>query len=241
MREKAVHTNVRRAARILLLAGLMTGVHLCPAAGSGATAGEPATAALPPLERILEAALEHSPVLKMQDARIQVGRYRYETEQQRWFEYIRFNSNYGYAVETGETDPTEGYSLGVGIEFSIFDLLSRTNQQRFYKYELRESEYRKEVLAEELQKEIIALYNTVKAKKELLDIYSKARESTRLQEQMAEKEFTEGSIPISELARVTEIASKSAATFQETRYDYHESYTKLELMTGCKLSGLLDQ
>ncbi|HED30203.1 MAG TPA: hypothetical protein ENN50_00620 [Prosthecochloris aestuarii] len=199
------------------------------------------TAPLPPLEHIIEAALEHSPVLKMQEEKILSGRYRHKTEQQRWFEYIRLNSNYGYAVESGEENATEGYSLGVGIEFSIFDLLSRGNQQRFYKHELREFEYRKEVLEEELQKEIIALYNTVKTKKELLGIYSKARGSTRLQEEMAEKEFTEGSIPISELARVTEIASKSAATFHEARFQYHEYYTILELMTGKKLSELAKQ
>jgi hypothetical protein len=86
----------------------------------------------------------------------------------------------------------------------------------------------------ELRQTVIRQYNELILKHNLLKIKSKFLETSRINAQMAEKEFLNGVALVSEYARIAEINSRVESDFETVRMDFLTAYLILEEIVGIK-------
>ena len=65
-----------------------------------------------------------------------------------------------------------------------------------------------------------------------------SREYEQLQKQLAEKEFKQGQIHLSELARVSELAANARIDFEIALNEYDKAFSALELLVGVSFDSL---
>jgi len=69
----------------------------------------------------------------------------------------------------------------------------------------------------------------------MLEIRSEAKQVNKQTRAMAEKEFAEGKIPVSDMSTVIESAARADAEYETTRQTLIENIRVLEVLTGKKL------
>jgi len=195
---------------------------------------------LPPLEAVLAHVLLHAPRLKMQDALIEKNHYTLARAKLDLLDGVTagVSTTYGSYGNTVLDEISLGMTAGFSIRFSLFDLFSQRSRRGTFRKELEVSIHKRDEIREDVQRLIIALYNKVLLTQRLVGIKSEARRTTEVHLRMAEAEFAQGDIPVSELARVTEIASKARAEYETARYDYITAYAQLENLLGTRLNTL---
>ncbi|MCD4665100.1 MAG: TolC family protein [Bacteroidales bacterium] len=206
----------------------------------------------PHLELLISAALKKSPLLKKQNSEILKDSYQVKRIKKYWMDVFSLGVTYqfstagqvimdqlnqGYAVSAMDQE-NRGYLLTLSLRFTPYDILSRNNQVKIAYHELQGSVHQKNIYEQQVREHVIYLYNRLKKALKLIPIRSEARQSAEVHRQMAEKEFVEGEIPVSELARVTEIESKAIEAFETVQIEYIEAFQQLENFVGIQLSKL---
>lgn len=198
------------------------------------TAGDSASLYLPPIDTLFAWAAMHSPALKQQDALIEKSEADTRRVEKQWLDAIKISANYqsGSYGNTVIDQVNTGYNFGPYISFSLYDIFSNKDLVHVYKAEEQVAVYKKEETSLELRKVIIVYYNNVLSQQDILKIRSEGLNDAYLHFQMAEKEFSEGAIPVSELSRVSEIYTKAQADYAETFNALKTNYMLLEQMCG---------
>jgi len=98
---------------------------------------------------------------------------------------------------------------GVTARLSLFDVIGRGQLIERAEAEMQMSEYEFYQAEQDLEAYITQLYTELKLAKKLVVVYNATFITLNAQLEMAEKEFRQGEIHITELARITEIQSKS--------------------------------
>lgn len=223
-----------------LVFGLLT-LGAIPASAQTDPVPQPATTLqpdeLPPLDRILAYAVAHSPRLKQQDAlveqnRQQVGRVRLE-----WLDGITagVSSTYGSYGNAVLDEIAVGVQGTVGVRLSVLDMIGGKSRRNLFRQELEVARQKREEVRVEEQSVVIDLYHRLELAGRLVSVHSGALQAAQVHEQMAETEFAQADIPVSELARVTEIASKAQAEYETARSSYLSLYAQLENLLGVSL------
>ncbi len=207
---------------------------------------------LPQLETLIATALKHSPLLKKQNSEILRDAYEVKRIKKYWLDALSVGTSYqvstagqiimdqmnqGYAVSALDQE-NKGYLLTFSLRFSLYDVWGRNNQVKVAYHELQSAVHQKDIYAQQIRQQVIFLYNRLKRALKLLAIRSEARQAAEVHRQMAEKEFVEGEIPVSELARVTEIEAKAIEGFETVQIEYMEAFQQLENFIGQKISTL---
>lgn len=204
------------------------------------------TILLPSLEELIQAAQNHSPQIRMQEALVQKNDQNIEVQRKQWLDGIGVDLQLGTGNQalmvqqvSGKVDAfnniNNGYRAAVNIRISAFDVVGRKHWTKMAMYERQVAIEKKAVAAEELASLVINRYYAVQTAQELLKIKSEAKQATQLNRKMAEKEFNEGNIPISELSRIMEIASKAASEYEVAKQYLNENLRILENITGRRL------
>jgi outer membrane protein TolC len=261
MKESASYpcTNCVRAflTLALLLTGLVTSAQTprSPASTSRANvpvviieenAGEDSGLRIPPLDTLIALAKRNSPAAKMQEALMQKNEYQIRNQKQLWMDGIGTDITAGFGNQsllvqqpTGEitnfTNFNNGYRIGATVRLSLYDLFGRRSAVEMAYYEYDVSRYKKDLLLQELTAQITARYYGLIAAENIFRIKTDAKHATHLNRMMAEKEFNEGNIPVSELSRIIEISVKAATELELARKELFEQMRVLELMVGKKL------
>jgi outer membrane protein TolC len=198
---------------------------------------------LPPLEEVMAMAQRHSPQIRMQDALVHKNKNYIDVQRKQWLDGIGVDLQLGTGNQallvqqaTGRVDAfsniNNGYRAAVNIRISIFDVVGRKSWVKMAEYERQVSIEKKAVAEEELNTVVINRYYAIQTAQNLLKIKSEAKQATQLNRQMAEKEFNEGAIAVSELSRIMEIASKAASEYEVTKQYLNENLRVLENLTG---------
>ena len=87
-----------------------------------------------------------------------------------------------------------------------------------------------------MREKVITQYNDVLLKQRLLIIKSKYLETSKINMQMAEKGFMNGTISVDDYSRVSEIASNTEADFETTKMEFMTAYMLLEETTGMRFN-----
>ena len=195
---------------------------------------------LPPLARVMAAALEHAPKLAVQEAIVARSRHEVERTRKRWMEGVTagVSSSYG-SFGNSVVDAVEiGQRLEVGIKVSLFDLLGRDASVGVFRERLEAAKQQRRVLAEAVRKQVIERYYAAKQAREMTVVQSRGYTSTQTHLQMPEASFRQGTLSVDKLSRVTEVAAKAEARFVEARLDYEQAYRHLEALVGVPLDTL---
>jgi outer membrane protein TolC len=194
---------------------------------------------LPPLDTLYEWARLLSPTLKEQDALIEKTIQDEKRIKKILLDPFKLNANLQYgnygdplinALETG-------YSAGASVQFSLYQIFGYKNQVKLYAAEKKVAQYKKDELNMDLKKIVTILYNDIMSQKNILKIHSDATYAAYAHVKMAEKEFSEGSVAIGELSRVSEIYTKAQVEYEQSINDLKNYYMELEQLVGQPLNG----
>ena len=204
---------------------------------------------IPPLEVLIDSAIANNPYIQFQDLQLIINNCKLKASRVDWTRYIglqgdlRYGNFYNYtANSTGGIDPPSiattsaeskyGGALYLNLPFYAF--ANRKNQIKLAKTEIEQAESMAEVRRNELRQVVIRQYNELILKQNLLRIKSKYFETSKINMQMVEKEFSNGIISVTEYARISETVSRTETDFENSRMDFLTAYMILEEIVGMK-------
>lgn len=195
---------------------------------------------LPSLQRLLDHIATASPRIRKAEALIAKTKHQLSRTKLNWLDAISFgvSSTYGSYGNDVLDQISLGVTGGLTVRLSLFDVFSRKSQKGIMQEELVVTESNRQVVEREERRILITLYREHHLSGEMVRIKSDAWSAAELHQKMAETEFTQGDIPVSELARVTEIAMKAEAEFEQSRAMYRTSRAVLENFVGTSLSTI---
>ena len=205
---------------------------------------------LPSLEVLIDSAMMNDPSIRFRNQQLIVNHSKLRSSQTKWsnnigvqadvrygtFDNFSTNTAAGQSPSIVATSTTQtNFGIGAYIKFPVFDLIDRRNQIKLARTELEQAQSMADQQKKEIRERVITQYNELIKKQNLLKILSRYLETSRLNLQMAEKEFTNGTIPVTEFARISEIVTRSETDFENTRMDFRTAYMVLEEITGIRL------
>ena len=128
------------------------------------------------------------------------------------------------------------YGVGAFIKLPFFDLVNRKNQIKLAAAEVEQAKSFAQTQRNELRQIVIRQYNDLIVKHRLLKIKSKYAETSKINMQMVEKEFTNGIISISEYSRISEITTRTEIDFENSKMEFLNAYMILEEITGIRFN-----
>jgi len=206
---------------------------------------------LPPLETIIDSAIANNPNVKFRDLQININKFKLDADRNLWTRnlgiqadgrYGTFN-NFSTNTSEGQTPSTIStlssqfnYGVGAYIKLPIYDFINRKNQINLSEAEVEQAESFAESQRNELRQTVIKQYNELIVKHRLLKIKSKYAETSKINMQMVEQEFTNGIISVSEYSRISEIVTRTEIDFENSKMEFLTAYMILEEITGIRFN-----
>jgi outer membrane protein TolC len=201
---------------------------------------------LPPLEDLIEAAIQHNPTVEFRRLGVERTESLVKTERRYWTRNFGFQSDaeygnlYNNSFSLDESNPNLlststtqfNYSVGVYLKFPIFDILNRKEQIKQAQLEVDQAISMEESMKNEIRELVIKQYQNVILKQKLLSIKSQNMGNARVNMEMVEKEFRNGVITILEYARISDITSKIETEFETAKSEYFLAKKLLENTVG---------
>jgi outer membrane protein TolC len=211
-------------------------------------------ASLPSLQKVLDYAAQNSPLVKEQEAMSEHYGQTEKITQKLWMDKVfmdlgaqRANNGAVLNVNNNVSD-TEFKSLsfqnqnslrlGLTVRLSLYDGFARKNLMQQAQFRKIASEQHALYLRQEVKYRITDTYKDAQLAYKLLSIKADKKYALFIQKEMAEKEFQQGQIHISELSRVTELSSNAYGEFEQASSTYEKLYFQLEILLGVPLSNL---
>jgi outer membrane protein TolC len=206
---------------------------------------------LPPLETIIDSAIANNPEIKFRDLQIIVNKYKLSTERNLWTRDIGVQTDVRYGTFNNfSTNTSEGqspsniatlssqlnYGVGAYIKLPFFDFVNRKNQVQMATTEVKQAESFAQTQRNELRQMVIKQYNDLIVKHRVLKIKSKYAETSKINMQMVEQEFTNGIISVSEYSRISEIVTRTEIDLENSRMEFLTAYMILEEITGIRFN-----
>lgn len=148
-------------------------------------------------------------------------------------------SNVNNPVNSFTTAKSSRYTVGVNFSLPLDRLMTRGNQMQKKQLEHKQTELTQKIKEKDIAREVTDLYEELLLTNRILLLSNEALNSLQLHRKMAENEFQEGEIPVSELVRVSEMYTKAAISNEEVKSKFKSAYQHLEQRVGVKLSELL--
>ncbi len=208
---------------------------------------------LPPLEILIDSAIINSPYVGYEAAEVKLRSYMVRQARRYWTKYFGLDGGFSYgnfyqfytnqasgsyATDFSSDRYETTYKIGVFLRMPLFDVLDRRNNINIARRQSEQSILRKEQVVRETKQDLIMTYQDLVLRQKLLKMANEAQVTTKLQVEMAEKEFLNGNIPISELSRLTEIHSRNISEFIKQSSLFYQQYLILEEMVGMKFNLL---
>ncbi|HCY41846.1 MAG TPA: hypothetical protein DHV48_10900 [Prolixibacteraceae bacterium] len=206
---------------------------------------------LPPLNVLIDSALAKDPYVRFRELQLVVNNSKLKSDKTQWarnfgfqtdirngtFDNFSTNTSEGqspsiFATKSNQTN----YGIGAYMKFPIFDILNRKNQITLAQTELKQASEMAEMQKNEVRQAVIKQYNQLLLSHRLLRIRFNYVETSRTNMQMAEKEFKNGIINITEFSRISEITARSESDFETARIEFRTAYLILEEIVGIKFN-----
>jgi outer membrane protein TolC len=200
----------------------------------------------PPLKAVIDSVLKRNSMLKFRKNHIGVKESTLESERIYWTRNMGLQADGRYGTLNNFSSSEDGvsntaystlstqynYSVGFYVKFPVFDMLNRKNQIRLAKFEVDEAKNMADFQEDEIRQTVIKLYQDLILKQKLLLIRSKSLSDGKINMQMVEKEFRNGTVPISEYVRITGMTSNLEADYEMAKSEFIIAKQLLEDMAG---------
>ncbi len=207
---------------------------------------------LPPLNVLIEAAKEHSPLLKQYDAEISIRAMKNKSLKRNWSKYISLGASmqYGtydnYALNTYSdglntlgaitTGQQSRYSVGVFVNLPVYSVYNRNNEINIGQKELEQVRFEKKQIVDQLVNLVVEQYSNVLLARKILILRNDNLNSINLQLAMSEQKFKSGQMKLSELVLIQGIQTKAKIDLEKEKNNFYKSLSLLEKTCGIKLN-----
>ena len=189
--------------------------------------------------------------IKSTDLQTRINEYKLKMDRLLWTKSIGVQTDIRYGTfDNFSTNTSEGqnpsliatrsiqmnYGVGAYIKLPIYDVVNRKNQINLASAEVEQAVNFAEFQRNELRQSVIKQYNELIIKHRLLKIKSKYAETSKINMQMVEQEFTNGIIPVSEYSRISEIVTRTEIDLENSRMEFLTAYMILEEITGIRFN-----
>lgn len=207
------------------------------------------TLRMPPLDTLLKAAEQFSPLLKEHDVNVALAKLEEQAKRREWTRHLGTNIGWSYGqfdaltvnpdapvgVATTTTSQNR-YTLGAYFKMPLFAVINRGNEIQQTKLKQEQAMYRREAQAIELRQAVIRQYQSVVQAHRLLFITNNNLQTFKLQIERAEREFVDGIIPVTEYSRLYDMYMRATEAFETRKTEFLTAYLILEEITGVKLN-----
>jgi len=208
------------------------------------------TKRLPPLEVLIDSASYNSPDVRYETLKEDYYAYTTLSAKRAWLNYFSLNwdSNFGRWDFWDQDDYVQmghyfhswswrsNYAVGFYIRLPLLALVDRRNQINQQKKWIEISLMQKEINRRFLATQVITYYNNLVEYQNYIKIYNKYQNFTMMQMQMAQNEFLNSEISVSEYTRLEEIQTRGAINFQQAIAEFNNAYQLLQVATGMKFN-----
>lgn len=212
------------------------------------------TLLLPPIEELIDSAVHYSAMIHFWQHDIERNESKVKTSKRQWSRHIGLNTDYLYGNYQNYSLSDEGsvvvapelitqnrntFRVGAYIRFPLFDIINRNNNIQFSKIEKEQAEDKLSFQIEQIRQDVISRYYEVVMYYNLLQIQNDYLYTSMMQFEMAQRQFYDGQIQVSELSRLTEINTRAKSSFEQQKIQFQTSYRLLQEVTGVKLKSIL--
>jgi outer membrane protein TolC len=203
---------------------------------------------LPTLDSLYEIAKLNNPTLKQEAAATRSAQWAARYTRWIWAQNLSVFYNYslGSLPFFAYADPSqpqgqeliqvrEGYRAGVNLQLSVFDVMGQRGKVNEMKEKAIFQKHKRDAEAQELRRKLSAFYADMVGYSRL---YKGRNEDFLMQVvacQVAEKEYREGVIHMSEYSRQKNVLSDAEAAYHEAFRFFYGSLTQFEAILGVPL------
>lgn len=211
------------------------------------------TKKIPELELLIDAAVQNSHRLKYWDKQISISEYNLKTSKRDWARYLSFSGSVqegswtslsyvedqlGNSVGTlGSTDQTR-WSVGLAVRLPLINLIDYKNQTNIAKVQIESKMEEKLEAKQNIRAQVITLYNELVIQQKMLQLDIDNIEYQALTSEMAEKEYQQNKITLTDMSRVRDDLSRARGRYVTTKINFINAYVMLQEITGIKFSEL---
>jgi hypothetical protein len=200
----------------------------------------------PPMKAVIDSVMKRSAMLDFRNYHVALKESILASERIYWTKHlgIQADTRYGnlsnFATsEDGLSNTTAltttrqlNYSVGVYLKFPLFDVINRKNQITLARLEINEAKSMAEAIKNEITQTVIRMYQDLLLKQKILQIQSKRLGDGRVNQQMAEKEFRNGVVPIAEYVRINGMTSAMEVDYEKAMSEFIVAKQSIENMAG---------
>jgi hypothetical protein len=207
---------------------------------------------LPTLDSLYEIAKLNNPTLKQEAAATRSAQWAARYTRWIWAQNLSVFYNYslGSLPFFAYADPSqpqgqeliqvrEGYRAGINLQLSVFDVLGQRGKVNEMKEKAIFQKHKRDAEAQELRRKLSAFYADMVGYSRL---YKGRNEDFLMQVvacQVAEKEYREGVIHMSEYSRQKNVLSDAEAAYHESFRFFYGSLTQFEAILGVPLHTVM--
>jgi outer membrane protein TolC len=204
-----------------------------------------------PLDSIIEIAIKNSPIVRFQSDLIDAAKYQVDFSKRVWTNnivgFVGYTAGNQNLISAGNqnvgtldaTNITNGYRMGIQLNLPLYEFVGRKSRVNLYKSQLNSTISKKEEAIQELKKEVIQTYYSMLYYNNLVNIRSDSKQTTINQYLIAQKQFKDGLIDVTELSRLKTIEVNSKADFEEAKRQFSTLYFLLENLVGVPMQQLI--
>lgn len=205
---------------------------------------------LPPLQTLIDSAVSNSPFLKYRNSAIIIAELNTKSTRREWSQYLGVISDVKYGLfdnlilnqnESGDissglvnTTQQTRYSAGIYLKFPLKQIINRRNLIKIAQEERNMAMHEYNTAKQDLRKLVIKQYNDLILAQRLMRVKNSFVQDVVIQKQMAEQEFKNNEISVSEMTRLNSMYSKARTELETAKADFNNAYLLLQEIVGYK-------
>ena len=204
---------------------------------------------IPKLEVLIDSALANNGMLGYRNDEIEVKQANLKMKKRYWTRnfgiqgdtrygtFDNFSSNVSgpTTVQLSSTTVQANYGIGFYLKIPVFDIYNRKSDIKQAKAELSQARNLVKFQEDEIKETVIRYYEDLLLKQRLLKIRATNLSDAKVNLEMAQKEYTNGQIPLYEYIRISDITSGIETEFEKTRAALMTAKKLLENLTGVNI------
>lgn len=200
---------------------------------------------IPPLQMLIDSAKQHSPLLRTKDIEITIREMEWRAQRWEWTDFIQPFTEYRYGTvdnyvlgqQAGtvlefQQTAAHRFNIGARINLTVFKAINSRSKLKLADKRIELDYARKEEIELLIAKEVVALWNSLKTYQIIVGLKADLRVTQAWNLSAAKLLYEKGEVPIMELARITEIASKADENHELAIKEFREAFFLLSELVG---------
>jgi outer membrane protein TolC len=204
---------------------------------------------IPPLSRLIESALQHSPLLNAKTIDKKSAEQQIAIEKKKWMDHIYLDGagNYGMfdqlVVSGYNTDGSANsgllsrsehvrYYAGVSVKLPVSSLTSRRKELNKSYFQLEQANFEILEIQKQIKQLIIKEYYLFIYYRESMENFFVILQTLQISSLKAEKDLLNGHIDLNEFAQISTMTGKAGEDYLKAKNNFYAQYHKLQNLTG---------